>query len=91
GKRGEPIAVELDRAADWLRDGLRLAVGLRGCDLPVIIYAQRPRPWDTVAELIATYPDAREYGEAWLALDSALGEARIPELSDEDPGVVLRL
>lgn len=72
-KRGEPLGILLDSSPGLAVEGLRMAVGLVGCDFSVTLYAAFPRIWLTFADLVKIQPDAGDFIDALTALGGLHG------------------
>ncbi|MBF0109118.1 MAG: hypothetical protein HQL76_08090 [Magnetococcales bacterium] len=62
------VVVALDAEPGKAREGLRVAVGLAGCDVPIEIRLPVGRSWPTIEDLGRIRHDAREFVEVMTAL-----------------------
>ncbi|MBF0348855.1 MAG: hypothetical protein HQL81_14405 [Magnetococcales bacterium] len=73
------LSMLLDRQPELAREGLRIAVGLAGCDVPVTLFAETPRPWRTLQDLGHLQPDAKEFIDILIALGMFQDDSFIPD------------
>lgn len=85
------LAVCLDRSAELATEGLRLAVGLRGCNQEVALFAASPRSWLTLNDLGGLQVEAGDYVDAWKVLGGTSVDQPLKEPDPYHGGAVLRL
>ncbi|MBF0416423.1 MAG: hypothetical protein HQL78_07400 [Magnetococcales bacterium] len=87
----KPLAVCLDAEPELALEGLRLAVGLRGCDHDVTLLADNPGSWRTLVDLVGLHPEAKGYVDAWNALGGTAVDHPLMGMNAHVRGAVLRL
>ncbi|HIJ85007.1 MAG TPA: hypothetical protein HPQ00_12500 [Magnetococcales bacterium] len=85
------IGIGLDGDPELAGQGLRLAVGLAGCDLPVFVGVSCPAGWQTLYDLGNLNRETGAFIEALVSLGCAQGNQPLPDLDSLGPGIVLRL